>query len=204
MLLDETARNRIASAIAEVEKTTQAEIVVLEIAQAEPYRDLRLLYAACFGLAAAVAMHALAPELATHVLLWLELLLAAGAYALLAVDPVLRPLLPKARKEQAVAERAQLELIEQGVLSTQSRTGVLILLSDLERGVVILGDRGIHQRVGPGWPAHVARIVDAIHAGRAADGVCAVVQELGRTLAAQLPPLADNPDELPNAVPPRS
>jgi putative membrane protein len=51
-----------------------------------------------------------------------------------------------------------------------------------------------------GWQQHVQHVVSAIRAGRAADGVCEVIAELGQVLAAQFPPRADDRDELPNVV----
>ena len=199
-LFDAEGRTRIERAIAELEQRTRGEIVVLEVARAETYRDLRVLYAAAVALAGAAIVHLLAPALSIVVLLWLELGVAALLYPLLGLAPLLRALLPPARAAQAAEQRAALELLEHGVLSTRERTGVLILLCALEHRVVILGDEGIHAHVQEGWQAHVDRIVSAIRAGRAAEGVCEVVAELGRVFAAHLPPRDDNPNELPNAV----
>jgi putative membrane protein len=199
-LFDAEGRARVEGAIREIEQHTRGEIVVLEVERAEPYRDLRLLYAGGLALAAAALAHLVAPELQVQWLLWLELGVAAAVYPLLSVGPLLRPLLTKARADLAAEQRAELEMIEHGVLSTRDRTGVLILLCDLEHRVVILGDQGIHAHVQQGWQAHVDTIVAAIRRGRAADGVTEVVAALGAVLAAHLPPGDDNPDELTNEV----
>lgn len=199
-LFDAQGRARIERAISEVEQRTRGEVVVLEVARAEPYRDLRLLYAGGLGLAGAAVVHLVAPELSVAVLLWLQLGLAVLVHGLLGLGSLLRPLVPSARASQAAEQRAQLELIEHGVLSTRDRTGVLILLCELEHRVVILGDQGIHAHVQQGWQGHVDRIVEAIRRGRAADGVCEVVAALGSVLAEHLPPRAENTDELSNAV----
>jgi putative membrane protein len=67
--------------------------------------------------------------------------------------------------------------------------------------VVILGDAGIHARLAAGvWQAHVDRIVRGFRAGNAADGVCAVIAELGAVLIENFPVRADDADELPNVV----
>ena len=87
------------------------------------------------------------------------------------------------------------------MFATRERTGVLILLSELEHRVVILGDSGVHARMPAGaWQAHVARIVGGFHAGAPADSICAVVRELGKVLAEHFPPQADDRNELSNAV----
>jgi putative membrane protein len=199
-LFDADGRARVERAIHEIEQRTRGEILVLEVDRAEPYRDLRLLYAGGLALAAAALVHLAWPELQVQWLLWLELGVAAAVYPLLAVGALLRPLLPKVRADQAAEQRAELEMVEHGVLSTRDRTGVLILLCELEHRVVILGDQGIHAHVQQGWQAHVDTIVASIRRGRAADGVSEVITALGAVLAAHLPPGADNPDELTNAV----
>jgi putative membrane protein len=199
-LFDAAGLARIERAVADVERRTRAEIVVLEVARAEAYRDLRLLYAAAAALAGAALAHLIAPALSFDLLLWLQLLIAALGYGLLALPALLRPLLPPARAAEAAEQRAARELLEHGVLSTRERTGVLILLCALEHRVVMLGDQGIHAHVQHGWEAHVGQIVAAVRAGRAADGVCEVVTALGEVLATHLPPGADNPNELPDAV----
>ncbi len=57
---------------------------------------------------------------------------------------------------------------------------MLILISELEHRVMILGDLAIHEHVGDeGWEAHVAHIVQAIKRGELATGVVEVVEQLG-------------------------
>ena len=199
-LFDEAGRTRIAEAVAAVERTTAGEIVVVSVPSAEPYSDLRAFGASAAALAAAVLAHTVFPAWSVTWLLWLQLLAFAGAWLLLAWPPLLRAALPKTRAERSVERRAREELIEQRVLETEARTGVLILLCELERRVVILGDRGVHARVQTdGWKQHVERIVAAIHAGRSADGVCQVISELGSVLARDLPRSPDDVNELPDA-----
>jgi putative membrane protein len=75
------------------------------------------------------------------------------------------------------------------------------MLSALERQVVMLGDAGIHAHVQTlGWEQHVQHIVASMRAGTPAQGVCEVIARLGEVLAANLPPRADDQDELSNRV----
>ena len=199
-LFDEAARTRITEAVAAVERTTAGEIVVVSVPSAEPYHDLRALGAGAAALASAVIAHTLFPEWSVTWLLWLQLLAFGAAWLVLGWPPLLRAALPSARAERSVERRAREELIEQRVLETEARTGVLILLCELEHRVVILGDRGVHARVQTdGWQQHVSTIVSAIRAGRAADGVCSVIEQLGTVLARDLPRAPDDVNELPDA-----
>lgn len=199
-LFDEAGRVRIAEAVAAVERETAGEIVVVSVPSAEPYHDLRAFGASAAALASAVLVHAFFPALEATWLLWGQLLAFAGAWFLFAWPPLLRAALPKGRAQSSVERRAREELLEQRVLETEAHTGVLILLCELEHRVVILGDRGVHTRVQTdGWQHHVTSIVDAIHAKRAADGVCQVVAELGAVLARDLPRAPGDVNELPDA-----
>jgi putative membrane protein len=78
---------------------------------------------------------------------------------------------------------------------------MLILVSELERRVVILGDRGIHERVGDaGWQEHVDHVIDAIHRGELARGLLDVIERLGATHAAANPVRGDDTNELPDEL----
>ena len=78
---------------------------------------------------------------------------------------------------------------------------MLILISELEHRVVILGDSGIHEQVGnDGWQEHVRAIVAAIKKGRLADGLIDVIGRLAKLHAEHLPVSAEDQNELPNTV----
>lgn len=200
-LFDDAGRKRIADAIAKVEQQSASELVVVAAPSAEDYRDLRAIGAAFTALAAAAGVHAFVPELSATWLLWLQAGVFALAWFALQVPVLLRAALPSARAQRSVEERAERELLEQGVLETVGRTGVLILLCELEHRVVIIGDKGIHARVQiEGWKHHVDSIVKAIASGRAADGVCQVIEELGVVLAREVPRQANDTNELSDSV----
>jgi putative membrane protein len=200
-ILTSQDRQRIEAAIGGVEKHTAAEIVVAEIARSDSYLDVRIAVSGLFALGASAGVHIYSPLASVGELFGLELVLFALGFALLSMPAVLRLFLPSARTETAVGRAAELSFLEHAVFATRERTGVLILLSGLERKVTILGDRGIHTRVAnAGWDAHVATIVKAIRAGKTGDGVCQVVEALGATLAETAPVRSDDTDELSNKV----
>jgi putative membrane protein len=133
--------------------------------------------------------------------LLLELPVAALAWAVLGLGPIHRLLVPAKDAERSVHEAAFRMFAQRGVHRTKDRTGVLLLVSELERRVVILGDSGIHERVGDsGWPRHVQDLVRRIHEGRTTDGIIEVLEALEATLGANLPVSPDDVDELSNRV----
>jgi len=100
-----------------------------------------------------------------------------------------------------VEERAFALFTERGMHRTRDRTGMLILISELEHRVVILGDVGIHEHVGDaGWQAHVDHIVQSIKRGQTAQGVVEVIERLEAAHAEHLPPRPDDTNELPNLI----
>lgn len=200
-LLTAQDRQRIETSISAAERMTAAEIVVACIAHGDSYLDLRVLAAGLIALAGGAGLSLGLPWLDLHELLALQTLIAVAVFAVSGLAPVLRACVPGARKHSAVERAAQLAFLKHSVFATRERTGVLILLSELEHKVVILGDQGIHARVqDPGWQKHVESIVRAIGAGRAADGVCEVIDSLAKVLAEGAPIRADDTNELPNRV----
>jgi len=199
--LSETERARIEATIAEIEQRTAAELVVAAIGKSDTYTEVKLSYALAAALGAGAMAHWGWPQVSVAWLLWLQLAAALGTLALTSVPVVLRRVVPKAVLQQAVERRAALAFFEHALFATRDRTGVLILLSELERRVVIMGDAGIHAKIhADGWRHHVDHIVEAIHAGRAGQGVCDTLRAIGETLSAEFPPRPDDVNELPNTV----
>ncbi|MFV8755155.1 TPM domain-containing protein [Nannocystaceae bacterium ST9] len=97
------------------------------------------------------------------------------------------------------AERAFARL---GLTNTRERNGVLIFVAPARRSFVVLGDEGIHARVGQVyWDQLVAELGRAFRSGNYTQGLIRVVERLGERLAESFPADAsDNPDELSNAI----
>jgi putative membrane protein len=200
-ILNASDKQRIEAAITEAETKTAAEIVVATVARSDGYLDVRLVTALLFGFGASAALHLLLPLVGPGELFAVQIGLGLLAFFVSGLPAVLRWLVPEARKRAAVGRAAQLSFLEHAVFATRERTGVLILLSELEHNVTILGDEGIHARVaGEGWQQHVATIVTAIRSGRAAEGVCAVIAALTQVFAEIAPIRADDTNELDNRV----
>jgi putative membrane protein len=200
-LLNEAVRKRIEATIADIEQRTAAELVVVSVERSDGYLEVRLGYAFAAALLCGATAHMLWPLLSVLEILWAEVGVAVAVFALTAWGRLLRIITPRHRAQHCVERRALLAFVERAVFATRDRSGVLILLSELERRVVILGDSGIHARVQTtGWQAYVQEIVAAIRGGRAGDGVCDVLNKLAETLARDFPPRPDDQNELPNQV----
>lgn len=201
MLLSDEAKRHIEAAIAEVERTTSGEIVVATVAASDDYDDVAFRYAAAAMIAAAGVAHLAMPQLSFSLLLALQAVLGLALALAFRAGPVVRALTPRRRLSESVERRAREAFLEHELFATRERTGVLILISELEHRVAILGDAGIDSWIHhDGWQAHVEQMVGAIRSGRAADGICEVIRSIGRVLAEHLPAPDDDVNELGNEV----
>ena len=199
--LSDTGRARIEATIAEIEQRTAAELVVATVEQSASYTEVKAGYALALALGSGAVAHLIWPWLAVGHVLWLQLAAAVLSWLLCSIPWLLVRLVPRAYLTHNVEQRAQLAFLEHALFDTRDRTGVLILISELEHRVVILGDAGIHAKVQTtGWQTHVGHIVQAIRKGRADEGICETLRAIAQVLSAELPPRPDDVNELPNAV----
>jgi uncharacterized membrane protein len=88
-----------------------------------------------------------------------------------------------------------------GMARTDLRAGVLVYVAVADRKLAVIGDAGIHARVGQAyWDGLVARILEHLRDERPLDGVTDAVREIGVSLAAHFPRRPDDRNELSDRV----
>jgi uncharacterized membrane protein len=89
-----------------------------------------------------------------------------------------------------------------GMTKTALRNGVLIFLAAKEQQFAVIGDSGIHEKVGPAfWEDVAAHMTDAFRQGEFTTGVVNAVHEVGESLARHYPHAgARDVNELTNEV----
>lgn len=201
----EEARARIAQAVKRAEALSRGQIVPVVVEKSDPYPEAR------FRGGIAAAAIATGVVLALHLPLSLAELalaqLAAGiAGALLARwDPVERVLAGDRAMDEAARARAARAFHEHGLHRTAEGTGVLVFASLFEREAVILGDHGIHARMGQEWDRAVAALTAGMKAGDPARGFVDAIALCGARLAEHFPRDASvkgSPNELEDAIRP--
>jgi putative membrane protein len=195
------ARTRVRDAVADVERVTSAEIVVVLRRSSGHYRQADL---AAGGLAAlaALCVFLYSPEPFDFTFLPLELLAFFGVAAAASAHlPPLRRLLTSRRvREENVHDAARAVFVDKGVTRKTTRTGILVYLSALEHSVVVVADIGVdEQALGPRWKAAPA-LLSAAFAEGSLDRFLEALRGLGPILAEALPHHATDVNELPDEV----
>lgn len=203
-------RERIKLAVHGAEENTNAEIVPMIVAQSGLYRDVQ------HRAGLAVALSVLTILLGFEILwlpwgwhasnsAWLILatILAYGAGGWLGtLVPMVRLFTSTERMQHKVRLRAERAFAQHAISQTRERTGVLILVSLLERQVFVLPDQPLFQRVPmERWSQIVQFAVGRLKTGDIVGGLCQGIETCGILLAEICPGRpGDNPDELSNEL----
>ena len=203
-------QERIRQAVQEAERVTKGEIVPMIVPASALYRE------AGYRMGLILALLTLA-LLLTIEMYWLPWGWHAGnaGWLLLAVvvsyglgqwlgrvSTIVRFVTSRERMAHKVALRAEQAFYKHGLHNTKGRTGILILVSMLERRVHVLADKGINDHVPAGtWDGLVSGIIAGIRTGHATDAICTAIAECG-VLLAQVSPAdsRNNPNELPDTL----
>lgn len=219
---------KIEKSIEEVEKTTSGELVVMAVKSSGDYRipivfisyilsvilsililqflplivpedtitsllkqpfDIRgeFMFALNFGLL---------PFIGLNVLLMLTFIVLFSRF-----KKMIRSFIPHSIKEESVKERVFKEFYTRGLHNTRDKTGILIMLSVVERLVYILADQGIYEKISQDkLNAFASNITDKIKKGNKADGVIETINELNSVLKIYFPIKSDDTNELSNKV----
>jgi uncharacterized membrane protein len=99
---------------------------------------------------------------------------------------------------QKAAERAFTRL---GMTATRQRNGVLFFIVPGRRRFAVLGDEGIHAKMGPEFWQHVtAAVAERFRKGDFTGGLVHGIETVGRELATHFPPDPEHLHELPEDV----
>ena len=198
---DTNFADAVARAVADAERGTAAELVVVAAARSGTYRDLAL--GAGAGAALAVLLVALfAPPLFPPIAVAVEVpaVFALVAWLTHRWPAALQALASDARMRRQVERAAAWWFLEQAVHGTRARTGMLVYLSLLETRAAVVPDLGLSGVVPDTvWGSIVWRSDGSPGGPRTAEEVVAGIAAIGELLRKKLPAEARDINELPDA-----
>jgi putative membrane protein len=199
-LLTQSEQQQVAEAIDRIELDTDAEVVTVLAAQADDYHYIPLLWA---GVAAL-----LLPGLVALFTSWMgagELLLAQWVtFIVLALvfrlPAVTTRLIPRSVRHWRASNLARRQFIELNLHHTDGATGMLIFVSEAERYVEILVDRGISSRIDNAvWESIVEAFTLKVREGEVLQGFLGCIESCGQQLSEHVPGTHDQ-NELSNRL----
>lgn len=107
----------------------------------------------------------------------------------------------KAKKSQSAIARAEQLFDELEMYKTTARNAVLIYLSFKPHYVAVVGDQGIHEKVGEEfWQDVYAVMKEQCQNGCYTAAICQAIAHIEKPLAEHFPVQPDDVNELPNEV----
>jgi len=197
-LLDKEARRAVVEALVAAEKRTEGEIVPVVLERSDRHPQACWLAALSSLLIGSALLMSWLPW--QQPLLLLACQVAAGAVGWLLAWwlPDLRRLfIGEARATEVAEEQAVQEFHRHGLHKTKNATGVLLFVSLLERRVIVLGDEGIHAKVGDDhWTGTTKAVLECIAHDSLRAGLIAAIDRCGNVLAEHFPARRDDVNEL--------
>lgn len=195
-------QNATHAALLDAEARTSGEIVPVVLERSDRHASAEWLSA---FVAAALSTLLLAERIAwdsPREVLCLQFAAGALGFLLARHVPGWKRMFVSEERATIAAERKALEEFHRlGLSATQARTGVLLFVSLLERRVVVLGDAGIHQRVGDEhWDATRAALLRGVAKGRVDEGLVDGIRLCGGVLERHFPWTHGDRNELPDRV----
>jgi putative membrane protein len=220
MRLSEADHDKVSAAIAAAEASTNGEIVAVATPISDPYHDVALHWAVA-AMVLVLAWAAWRPDWLQwwydtltggwhaeptlgELLTFLMILAVLKFTAVLLILKWMRlrlALTPAATKHRRVRRRAVAVFKAAAERRTVGRTGVLIYLSLAERRAEIVGDEAILKVTDEHiWGEAMAALLEHVREGRAADGICAAIGQVGVVLAEHFPRSEGDRNEIPDKL----
>jgi putative membrane protein len=199
-LLSEIELQQVAQTIARVERDTDAEIVTVLAARADDYAYIPLLWASLIALIVPGLLNYSVGLFGPHELLLVQWALFILLALLFRVPAITTRLIPHHVRRWRAGNVARRQFLEQNLHHTRGETGMLIFVSEAERHVEILVDRGISARVPDAtWEPIIAAFTGRVRKGETLQGFLDCIESCGTLLAQHLPATSPR-NELPNRL----
>jgi putative membrane protein len=182
------AQDRIERAVREAEARSIGQVVPVVVERSGHYPQARWMGAVILAALATAVVAAARLRLSLEELAFLQAAAGVAGALLARLEPAERLLAGRRALEAAVRARAEHAFHLHDLHHTVKGTGVLVFASLREHRAVVLGDHGIHSKMGEGeWQRAVDALVAGIRRDDPAGGFCDAVALCGAKLAEHFP-----------------
>ena len=196
---DSAACDTLAGCIQEIERSTDAELVIVVRARSANYSHADYLFGFCVAFVILVFL-IFSPFSFPEFLVPIDIALAFVIGALISwKSNSIRRLFSREKfRKNAVRTAAAAMFYEAGIANTNAEMGVLIYLSLLEKRLELIADRGVLKKVpAQDWNQQIFEL-HQVGQNPEPKTFQAAIEEFGKVLAAHVPATGENPNELPD------
>jgi len=201
-VFDAPAQVAVHDALIAAEARTIGEIVPVVLERSDRHPSADWVSALTTMLVGSALLQDVLPWTRPHLLIACQLALGAAGFLVSIAWPAWkRMFVTEARASEMAAEQAVQEFHRLRLHETAGRTGVLIFVSLLERRVIVLGDVGIHAKVGDAtWDEAREAVLAGVKRGRVEEGLVDGIRRVGAKLEQHFPWSGDDRNEIPDRV----
>ncbi|PRY67822.1 TPM domain-containing protein [Halomonas ventosae] len=198
VLLSDNEQRQVAEAIHRVERETDAELITVLAPRADNYAYIPLLWAGLLALVVPGAVNYFPGWLTAWELTLVQWATFIVLGLVFRMPTVTTRLIPRPVRHWRAANLARRQFLEQELHHTEGGTGMLIFVSEAERYVEILVDRGISARISDEtWQSIVEAFTRRVKEGETLQGFLECIEACGEHLKEQVPATHER-NELPN------
>ncbi len=192
-------QTHLAETIAQIERASQVELVVVIRNRAADYPDIPLIWGLCAGWLSHTYLM-LAPTFFSDLEIYAGPLIAFGlGWVLAKVPGNQRRCLSRKRREKNVEILARALFQKGGIHHTQAKIGVLILGSLLEKSCVIIADRGAELALPAAeWQQLRTQLQGIFASAQPGNALLTTLATAQPIFSRYLPPIANDLNELPD------
>ena len=196
---DDAACESLAGCIKEIERNTDAELVIVVRARSGNYAHADYLFG-CVVAFLILNFLIFVPFSFPEYLVPADIAVAfvLGAIISWRSNSIRRLFSRENYRNQAVRRAAAAMFYEAGIANTNAEMGVLIYLSLMERRLELIADRGVLKKVPAQDWNHETFELRAIGKKPDPNAFQKAIEQFGKVLATHIPPTGENPNELPD------
>jgi putative membrane protein len=196
---DSAACDTLAGCVQEIERSTDAELVIVVRARSANYSHADYLFGFCVAFVILVFL-IFSPFSFPEFLVPIDIAIAFVIGALISwKSNAIRRLLSREKfRKNAVRTAAAAMFYEAGIANTNAEMGVLIYLSLMEKRLELIADRGVLKKVpAQDWNQQIYEL-HKVGQNPEPKTFQTAIEEFGKVLAAHVPATGENPNELPD------